>query len=111
MNRITPLEVKTEIERGKEVLVMDVRGKHSVRLCPIGGNHVPYHEIYKHTEFLSQFKNKAVRIVCKTGRTKGVGSTTFDYLEAEGFQDVAVVSGGAMRCNNQLGRYRFPTLE
>ena len=66
MNIITPLELKTKIDKNEPFQLIDVREEHEFEDYNIGGINIPLDQVFNSLDQINQ--DKPVIFVCNTGR-------------------------------------------
>lgn len=108
---ISPKDLKSRVDNGEQILVLDVRDSNQTMIYPIGGNAIPHSLLSTKIPSLMPHQDKLVAVVCNTGNSSGAGNSAKRMLESRGFSKVEVVQGGAMRLLNEIGRHwRFKEL-
>ena len=69
MKEITALELKTWMDEGKNIQLIDVREDYERDVSNIGGDHIPMGEIMNKTEEVD--RNKEVVVYCRSGGRSG----------------------------------------
>lgn len=89
MNSITAFELQKKIERGEEVIVIDVREDFEVMSGKIpGALHIPLQELPFQKDRLD--KNKEYYIICQSG---GRSARACEYLHQAGYKATNVEGG------------------
>ena len=101
---MTPRELKTRLERGETIRILDVREPMEWNHCNVGGIHIPLGELESRIGELDSDSSYAV--LCHHGvrSAHAVG-----YLRSRGFANVDNISGGieewAQTLDPSLKRY------
>lgn len=102
MENITPEEVKTRLEKGEQLNLVDVREPHENAEFNIGGQLVPLGQVRNmQVDELEDLKDKEVIVYCRSGNRSGQAAM---LLETMGFQHVKNLQGGMMAWEEKFGR-------
>jgi rhodanese-related sulfurtransferase len=98
---VTPDEVAAMLENGDEIFIVDVRD-----MRPFRAGHIPDAIHLPADDFADRFSRElspddTVILVCEKGATSGAAA---EYLIAQGFTDVATMSGGMLAWTGPLVR-------
>jgi sulfur-carrier protein adenylyltransferase/sulfurtransferase len=89
---ITPVALKARLERGDDVVLVDVREPHEVQICSIGGAVIPLGDVPRRFEEIP--RDRDVVVYCRVGvRSKRAVA----FLQRQGFDRVANLAGGILR--------------
>lgn len=91
MNEITVLELKSKLDAGEDIQLIDVREENEYDFCNIGAEHIPMGEIILKVDQIS--RDKPVVIHCKSGGRSG---NVVNALTARGFHNVFNLQGGIL---------------
>jgi adenylyltransferase/sulfurtransferase len=92
LGEITPVELEERLERGDEVLVVDVREPHEWQICHLeGARLIPLKTLPEHVGELPHDRDIVVH--CKTG---GRSAKAADFLRTRGFERVLNLRGGIL---------------
>jgi len=96
---VSPLDVKRELDEGRELVIIDVRQPEEFEEARIEGTVlVPLGEIPEH---LADFDSAADIVVhCKMG---GRSAQAVMYMKANGFEKVRNMAGGILRWIDEVG--------
>lgn len=97
MKEITVKELKSKLDAGEDIQVIDVREADEYQYCNIGAEHIPMGEIIMKVDQLS--KDKPVVIHCKSGGRSG---NVVMALKARGYDNVVNLQGGIMAWAEQI---------
>lgn len=102
---ITPEELKSRLDKGEELFILDVRETHEYQVCRLEGSTlIPLGEIPKRVNELDS--SKEIIVHCKLG---GRSAKAVDFLKSAGFQKVKNLLGGidawAQRIDPKMPRY------
>ncbi len=109
VGKISPLELKTWLDEGREVTLLDTRNDYEIKLgtfakaLPIGINH--FREFPKGVEGLpADLKEKPIVMFCTGGiRCEKAGP----YLESQGFKNVRQLDGGILKYFEECGNSHY----
>jgi adenylyltransferase/sulfurtransferase len=87
---ISPAELKARLDRGDDLLIVDVREPHEWEICRIeGAELVPLRTIPEHASQLP--RDRDIVVHCKLG---GRSAKAADFLRSQGFERVFNLKGG-----------------
>lgn len=89
MNQISPSELRSWVEAGRDFLLVDVREGWERETYNIGGVHIPMGELMSRANELP--KNKDVVLYCEKGIRTVIA---IQRLESAGFHNLVNLSGG-----------------
>jgi adenylyltransferase/sulfurtransferase len=103
----TPSELREKLERGDDLLLLDVRMEAELAVvCLDGATHVPLHELEQNLDRLAPWRNREVVTVCHHGVRSAMAQA---FLRARGFTNVKNLIGGidayAQQADPALARY------
>ncbi len=94
MTTITAEEVKTRIDAGEKLHIIDVREPHENTEFNIGGTLIPLGNIQMmQIDDLEELKNEELIIYCRSGNRSGQACL---ILETAGFTNVKNLTGGML---------------
>lgn len=94
MNIITAEELKSRMDAGEQLNIVDVREPHEHAEFNIGGPLVPLGQIQVlQIDELEPYKNEELIVYCRSGNRSGQACL---ILEAAGFTQVKNLSGGML---------------
>lgn len=94
MKTITVEELKTRIDAGEKINIVDVREPHENTEFNIGGSLVPLGKIQSlQLDDIENWKNEEIIIYCRSGNRSGQACL---MLEASGFTNVTNLTGGML---------------
>lgn len=88
-SEITPEELKVRIDRGEDILIIDVREPHEYRINNLGGFLIPFNDLPKRMHEIDPERNIIVH--CKMG---GRSARAVTLLHQAGFQNIRNLVGG-----------------
>lgn len=92
MNDITPQELKTLKDEGKQINLLDVREEFEYDEYNLDGKLIPLGELNDRLDELEDWKEKEVIVHCKSG---GRSATAKNFLISKGFKNVRNLLQGA----------------
>lgn len=102
MQTITAAEVKTRMNAGEKLLLVDVREPHEHADFNIGGSLIPLGKVQTaQVDELEDHKEDELIIYCRSGNRSGQACL---ILEAMGFKNVKNLVGGMLGWEEQFGR-------
>ncbi len=102
MNTITTDQLKTRIEAGEQLHLVDVREPHERTEYNIGGIHVPLGKIQAYQlEDLEDLKNEELIIYCRSGNRSGQAALILDQA---GFTNTVNVVGGMLNWREKFDK-------
>lgn len=91
---ITPVELKQKLDKGEDVVILDIREPHELGICRLNNTaHVPMGELAARLDELGKFKDKEVVIYCRSG---GRSALCVEFLRQNGFKRVLNLAGGIL---------------
>lgn len=98
---ITSEELKTRVDNGEDLIIIDVREAHEYEEFNIGGRLIPLSTIPQVVEELSDLKDEEIIVHCRSGARSGQAKA---YLTSIGFTNVRNLLGGVMDWQAKFGR-------
>ena len=94
---IEPRELKARLDRGDDLLILDVREPHEYQICNLGGRLIPLGELARQVHEL----DSSMEIVahCKSGKRS---AEAVDFLRKAGFLRVWNLKGGILAWSEQV---------
>ncbi len=93
MEDITVQELKEKMDKGEEVVLVDVRELHEREEYNIGGEFIPLGELEEKIPQLESFRDKEIVMYCRSGRRSQVAQY---MLLDNGFKKVRNLTGGIL---------------
>ena len=101
MKHITVEELKTKMEEGTKMHLVDVREPHEYEQFNIGAQLIPLGKIQSfQIEEIEDFKEEEVILHCRSG-VRSVTAALF--LEMQGFKNVSNLTGGIIAWQEKFG--------
>lgn len=102
MKSISIEELKSKLDSGENVNLLDVREPDERAEFNIGGVHIPLSDIQSmQTDPIDGWKDQEVIIYCRSGNRSGMAGL---YLEQMGFQKVKNLTGGTLEWQSKYGK-------
>jgi adenylyltransferase/sulfurtransferase len=96
--QITPRELKSRLDKGEDVYLLDVREPRERDICNIGGELIPMDTVDDHIDRLPRDKDMVV--YCRSG---GRSQAIAERLQSQhGFTKVSNLSGGMLRWSDDV---------
>jgi rhodanese-related sulfurtransferase len=94
MTNISPEEVKSRLDKGEKLNLVDVRRPEETAEYNIGGIALPLGNIQNmQTEDIEDLKNEEVILYCRSGNRSGIAAMILDQM---GFSNTKNLSGGML---------------
>ena len=94
MTNISPEEVKSRLDKGEKLNLVDVRQPEETAEYNIGGIAVPLGNIQNmQTEDIDGLKDEEVIFYCRSGNRSGIAAMTMDQM---GFSNTKNLTGGML---------------
>jgi sulfur-carrier protein adenylyltransferase/sulfurtransferase len=94
---ITPTELKTRLDRGDDIYVLDVREPHEFQICNINGHLIPLGELSRRVHELDS--SREIVAHCKSGKRS---AEAVEFLRGAGFRKVSSLKGGILAWSDQV---------
>ena len=102
MQTITAEELKSRIDAGEKINIVDVREPHENAEFNIGGVLVPLGKIQTmQVDELEDLKNEELVVYCRSGNRSGQACM---ILETIGFTNVKNLTGGMLKWQEKFGK-------
>ena len=89
---LTPVHLKERLDRGEDLVVLDVREAHEWDICRIeGARLIPMRSIPEHAATLP--RDRDIVVLCRSGARSARVAT---WLRSQGFERVYNLSGGIL---------------
>lgn len=62
---ITPIELKTRLDSGEQIQVIDIREEHEIVICGINGKHLPMADVLQNQQLI--LRDRDVVLHCRSG--------------------------------------------
>ena len=97
MKEISVTELKSRMDRGDNIQVIDVREQMEYEICNIGAELIPMGEIMSKLDKISREKDVVVH--CRSGGRSGA---IISALESKGFTNLYNLTGGILAWADQV---------
>src|SRR6202789_2306085 len=88
---ITPKELKARLDKGDDLLILDVREPHEYQICNIGGKLIPLGEISRRAHELDS--SREIVVHCRSGKRSAEAA---EFLRGVGFRKLLNLKGGIL---------------
>ena len=95
--QITPTELKQRLDRGDDLLVLDVREPFEYQIANIGGTLIPINEVPQRIGEID--REREVVVQCKSG---GRSQRVAEFLAQAGYAKVSNLAGGIIAWSNEV---------
>lgn len=96
--QITPKELKTRLDAGEDLFLLDVREPHEREICNIGGELIPKDTVSQNLQKIP--KDKEVVVYCRSGgRSDWVAR---ELVAGHGYSKVSNLAGGMLRWSDDV---------
>jgi adenylyltransferase/sulfurtransferase len=94
---ITPRELKTRLDRGDDLFILDVREPHEYQICNLKGQLIPLGELPRRVHELDS--SREIVAHCRSGKRS---AEAVDFLRKAGFRKIANLKGGILAWSDQV---------
>ncbi len=94
---ITPRELKTRLDRGDDLFILDVREPHEYQICNLGGYLIPLGEIPKRVSELDS--SREIVAHCRSGKRS---AEAVEFLRKAGFRKIWNLKGGILAWSDEV---------
>jgi sulfur-carrier protein adenylyltransferase/sulfurtransferase len=94
---ITPRDLKTRLDRGDDLYILDVREPHEYQICNIGGHLIPLGELSRRAAELDS--SKEIVAHCRSGKRS---ADAVDFLRKAGFKKIWNLKGGILAWSDEV---------
>ena len=94
---IAPRELKSRLDRGDELFILDVREPHEYQICNLGGHLIPLGELSRRVNELDSSREIAVH--CRSGKRS---AEAVEFLRSAGFRKVLNLKGGILAWSDEV---------
>ncbi|MGC2420236.1 MAG: molybdopterin-synthase adenylyltransferase MoeB [Candidatus Acidiferrales bacterium] len=88
---ITPRELKTRLDRGDDIFILDVREPHEYQICNLGGRLIPLGELSRRAAELDS--SREIVAHCRSGKRS---AEAVEFLRHAGFRKIWNLKGGIL---------------
>jgi sulfur-carrier protein adenylyltransferase/sulfurtransferase len=94
---ITPRELKTRLDRGDDLFILDVREPHEFQICHLNGHLIPLGELSKRVHELDS--SREIVAHCRSGKRS---AEAVDFLRKAGFRKIWNLKGGILAWSDEV---------
>jgi sulfur-carrier protein adenylyltransferase/sulfurtransferase len=94
---ITPRELKSRLDRGDDLFVLDVREPHEFQICNLGGHLIPLGELSRRVNELDS--SREIVAHCRSGKRS---AEAVEFLRGAGFRKVLNLKGGILAWSDEV---------
>ena len=94
---ITPRELKTRLDRGDDLFILDVREPHEFQICNLNGNLIPLGELPRRVHELDS--SREIVAHCRSGKRS---AEAVDFLRKAGFRKILNLKGGILAWSDEV---------
>ena len=94
---ITPRELKSRLDRGDDLYIVDVREPHEYQICNLNGHLIPLGELSKRVHELDS--SREIVAHCRTGKRS---AEAVDFLRKAGFRKIWNLKGGILAWSDEV---------
>ncbi len=97
---ITPIDLKSRLDKGDAIVLLDVREPHELAICALpNAAHIPLGQLPDRLKELETHKEKEIAVFCRSG---GRSERAAMYMKANGYQKVLNLKGGILAWSDQV---------
>ncbi|HVB85720.1 MAG TPA: molybdopterin-synthase adenylyltransferase MoeB [Candidatus Dormibacteraeota bacterium] len=94
---ITPRELKTRMDRGDDLFILDVREPHEFQICNLDGHLIPLGELPRRVNELDS--SREIVAHCRSGKRS---ADAVDFLRKAGFRKIWNLKGGILAWSDEV---------
>jgi sulfur-carrier protein adenylyltransferase/sulfurtransferase len=94
---ITPKELKSRLDKGDELFILDVREPHEYQICNLGGKLIPLGEISRRAHELDS--SREIVVHCRSGKRSAEAA---EFLRGAGFRKLLNLKGGILAWSDEV---------
>jgi sulfur-carrier protein adenylyltransferase/sulfurtransferase len=94
---ITPRELKSRLDRGDDLFILDVREPHEYQICNLKGNLIPLGELPRRVHELDS--SREIIAHCRSGKRS---AEAVDFLRKAGFRKILNLKGGILAWSDEV---------
>src|SRR5271170_5585946 len=94
---INPRELKTRLDRGDDLYILDVREPHEYQICNLGGHLIPLGDLSKRASELD--RSREIVAHCRSGKRS---AEAVEFLQRAGFRKVLNLKGGILAWSDDV---------
>src|SRR6202163_3831680 len=94
---ITPRDLKSRLDRGDDLFILDVREPHEFQICNLNGHLIPLGELPRRVHELDS--SKEIVAHCRSGKRS---AEAVDFLRKAGFRKILNLKGGILAWSDDV---------
>jgi adenylyltransferase/sulfurtransferase len=94
---ITPRELKSRLDRGDDLFILDVREPHEYQICNLNGHLIPLGDLTRRAHELDS--SKEIVAHCRSGKRS---AEAVDFLRKAGFRKILNLKGGILAWSDEV---------
>jgi sulfur-carrier protein adenylyltransferase/sulfurtransferase len=94
---ISPRELKSRLDRGDDLFILDVREPHEYQICNLGGHLLPLGDLQRRVNELDS--SREIVAHCRSGKRS---AEAVDFLRKAGFRKVLNLKGGILAWSDEV---------
>jgi molybdopterin/thiamine biosynthesis adenylyltransferase/rhodanese-related sulfurtransferase len=94
---ITPRDLKSRLDRGDDIFVLDVREPHEYQICNLGGRLIPLGDLSRRVNELDS--SREIVAHCRSGKRS---AEAVEFLRKAGFRKVLNLKGGILAWSDEV---------
>ncbi len=94
---ITPRDLKTRLDRGDDLFILDVREPHEFQICNLNGHLIPLGELPRRVHELDS--SREIVAHCRSGKRS---AEAVDFLRKAGFRKILNLKGGILAWSDEV---------
>src|SRR5580693_1474661 len=94
---IAPRQLKSRLDRGDELFILDVREPHEYQICNLGGHLIPLGELSRRVNELDS--SREIVAHCRSGKRS---AEAVEFLRSAGFRKVWNLKGGILAWSDEV---------
>jgi len=94
---ITPRELKSRLDRGDDLFILDVREPHEFQICNLNGHLIPLGELPRRVHELDS--SREIVAHCRSGKRS---AEAVDFLRKTGFRKILNLKGGILAWSDEV---------
>jgi molybdopterin/thiamine biosynthesis adenylyltransferase/rhodanese-related sulfurtransferase len=94
---ITPRDLKTRLDRGDDLYILDVREPHEYQICNLGGHLIPLGDLSRRVNELDS--SREIVAHCRSGKRS---AEAIEFLQKAGFRKIWNLKGGILAWSDEV---------
>src|ERR1700724_1390360 len=94
---ITPRDLKSRLDRGDDLFILDVREPHECQICNLNGHLIPLGELPRRVHELDSSRETVAH--CRSGKRS---AEAVDFLRKAGFRKILNLKGGILAWSDEV---------